>query len=145
MASEADLLDQYSKKCDEAELIIEQLTREIDNLTKNAAASHPTLEQEAPEELTKLRSENNKLKYRLNILRRAMAEEDTKKNDDGVMKNINAVLASVFGRAVAAAFPDLPEAPAPVAPSAKFGDYQFNGAMAIAGMLKAAGIKVTFC
>jgi len=143
MASEAELLDQYSKKCDEAELIIEQLTREIDNLSKNAAASHP-LEQEAPEELTKLRSENNKLKYRLNILRRAMAAaEETKTNDDSVMKNINAVLASVFGRAVAAAFPDLPEAPAPVAPSAKFGDYQFNGAMAIAGLLKASGIKMS--
>ena len=34
------------------------------------------------------------------------------------------------------AFPDVPEAPCPVTRSAKQGDYQFNGAMALAGILK---------
>ena len=34
------------------------------------------------------------------------------------------------------AFPDVPDAPCPVTRSAKQGDYQFNGAMALAGILK---------
>jgi hypothetical protein len=53
------------------------------------------------------------------------------------MLNIGAELVSLFRGATTAAFPDLPgEAPCPVVPSAKFADYQFNGAMVISGLLK---------
>ena len=54
-------------------------------------------------------------------------------------KNMLSVLNSleeIFKDAVGQAFPDLPDAPCPITLSAKFGDYQFNGAMAIAGLLK---------
>ena len=51
-------------------------------------------------------------------------------------------LEDIFKEAVSEAFPDLPDAPCPITPSSKFGDYQFNGAMAIAGLLKGQGIKM---
>jgi hypothetical protein len=58
-------------------------------------------------------------------------------NSSDHMKNISAELISLFRAATVAAFPDLPEeTPCPVVPSAKFADYQYNGAMPIAGLLK---------
>merc|ERR1711971_940060 len=39
-------------------------------------------------------------------------------------------------------YPDLENCPCPLLPSTKGGDYQFNGAMAISGLLKAKGQKV---
>ena len=50
-------------------------------------------------------------------------------------------LTSTFRAAVLKAYPDLPpDFPCPVTGSAK-SDYQFNGAMAINGLLKASGCK----
>ncbi len=58
--------------------------------------------------------------------------------------NLLAALTGVFRSAMREAFPELPsDAPCPVTVSAKEADYQFNGAMAIAGLLKkATGNKV---
>ena len=127
----------FSQKCDEAEKQIEALSKELELL--KTFKDNPPLDQNVPEELSQLRSENNKLKYRLNIVKRATAKEAKNAN---VMKNINNILIETFREAVSAAFPDIPDAPCPILPSAKFGDYQFNGAMAISGLLKASGIKV---
>ena len=52
------------------------------------------------------------------------------------MPSVVEILIDLFRDAIAQAYPDLPDPPCPVAPSAKQGDYQFNGAMPIAGLLK---------
>jgi len=140
-------LKQYVQRADEAEKEIEELTKTI----KTLLAEKPKVDdQEVPEELEKLRVENTKLKYRLGILQRATAEIQSKKLTKPKVKldptkNMLSVLNSledIFQEAVSAAFPDLPDAPCPITPSSKFGDYQFNGAMAIAGLLKGQGIKM---
>ena len=74
-----------------------------------------------------------RLKYRLNILKRAVAKE---LNASDTMKNMSAMLVQLFRDAVTAAFPDLPDPACPIALASKLGDYQFNGAMVIAGQLK---------
>ena len=95
-----------------------------------------------PEELVKLRDENARLKYRLNILKRATAQEEqgggTSPNN---MPDLRRSLVALFQDAVQEAFPSLQSPPCPVVPSAKGGDYQYNGAMAISGLLKAQGQK----
>jgi len=138
-------LEQYVQRANKAEKEIEDLTKTI----KTLLAEKPKLEnQDVPEELEKLRVENTKLKYRLGILQRATAEVQSKKSTKAKLdptKNMLSVLNSleeIFKDAVGQAFPDLPDAPCPITLSAKFGDYQFNGAMAIAGLLKAQGIKM---
>ena len=140
-------LNQYVQRADKAEKEIEELTKTI----KTLLAEKPKIaDQEVPEELEKLRVENNKLKYRLGILQRATADIQSKKTSKPKVvfdptKNMLSVLNNledIFKEAVNEAFPDLPDAPCPITPSSKFGDYQFNGAMAIAGLLKGQGIKM---
>ena len=106
-----------------------------------------------------------KLNYRLGILKRAVEKEESMNLSDlaererqtnerakramasakrtmekpdytGKMKSMLAMLTAEFRSALEKAFPDLPDAPCPVTRSSKQGDYQFNGAMAIAGILK---------
>ena len=105
-------------------------------------------------ELEALRSENTKLKYRLGILTRATEEakkgNKPKMNEPSIridekrfMPNCLTILELNFKSAMRQAFPDLPEAPCPIADSkVKNADYQFNGAMAISGLLKASGVKM---
>ena len=58
---------------------------------------------------------------------------EEKANSKKVMTNCQFTLHELFGKAIRAAFPNLPEAPVIVQPSQgeKFGDYQCNSAMAI--------------
>ncbi len=96
-----------------------------------------------PEELKNLRAENERLKYRLGILQRAVAKEEAKPTESifshNGMKNVIALLESEFRTALERAYPDLWMAPCPVSRSTKNGDYQFNGAMGIAGLLNGKG------
>ena len=101
------------------------------------------------EELERLTVENSKLKYRLGILKRATNKATkakiptmTEVNQRKYMLSCLASLEDSFSSAIKEAFPDIPDPPCPVQASAKFSDYQFNGAMAIAGILKASGIKM---
>ena len=58
------------------------------------------------------------------------------------MKDVRGALINMFQQAVCSAYPALPsQPPCPVVPSAKGGDYQYNGAMAINGLLKGQGVK----
>ncbi|XP_075712532.1 arginine--tRNA ligase, cytoplasmic isoform X2 [Rhinoderma darwinii] len=123
----------YTVHCEEE---IKSLTAEIEALRNFAfVGDSPSLEG--------LRDENAKLKYRLNILRKSLKEE----NDRSVrsMININVQLQEIFGRAIRASYPELVNAPLAVTPGQqpKFGDYQCNSAMAITQMLKARGEKVS--
>ena len=57
-------------------------------------------------------------------------------NSSENMKNISTLLIDLFKSGISVGFPDLVDPPCPVLPSPKFGDYQFNGAMPISGLLK---------
>ena len=146
----AAALESFVSRADSAEKELSSLFAELETLQKTV----PALSQPVPAELDQLRSENAKLKYRLNILQKAAAKEDSssekrkakagprkmmipeEKNHEGKMRSVLGNLTRVFRNAITQAFPDIPEAPCPVVLSAKQGDYQFNGAMAIAGILK---------
>lgn len=140
-------LEQFVLRADQAEKEIEALAKELSQLLhQGPTASSPG----SSEELEKLKAENTKLKYRLGILQRATLE--AKKTSTKKMKavdpkaNMVSVLSSlemVFKEAVAKSYPDLPDAPCPITVSSKLGDYQFNGAMAISGLLKGQGIKTS--
>ncbi|XP_075712531.1 arginine--tRNA ligase, cytoplasmic isoform X1 [Rhinoderma darwinii] len=130
------LLGRYEERLQQQEEEIKSLTAEIEALRNFAfVGDSPSLEG--------LRDENAKLKYRLNILRKSLKEE----NDRSVrsMININVQLQEIFGRAIRASYPELVNAPLAVTPGQqpKFGDYQCNSAMAITQMLKARGEKVS--
>ena len=66
--------EHYVKRADKAEKEIEDLTKTIKALLVETPET-----QEVPEELEKLRVENNKLKYQIGILQRATAEIQSKK------------------------------------------------------------------
>ncbi|XP_069754284.1 arginine--tRNA ligase, cytoplasmic isoform X2 [Narcine bancroftii] len=85
--------------------------------------------------------ENAKLKYRVNVLKRSLQEEESKAEIG--MININQRLQNIFHIAIKIAYPHLENLPSAVTPSqsSKFGDYQCNSAMAISQLLKAKGEK----
>lgn len=59
------------------------------------------------------------------------------------MLSIQEELSDTFAQAISTAFPDVPDAPVVIALSGtnpKFGDYQCNSAMPIAGLLKSQGM-----
>lgn len=128
-------LDKYSARAQRAEDEIETLVATLEEMKRSRQGGE---EGEEPEELLKLRTENARLRYRLNILKKAAAEEE--ENPD-CMKNVRGKLTDMFLAAISECYPDLTDPPCPVVPSVKGGDYQFNGAMAISGLLKAKGVK----
>eukprot|EP00092_Neocalanus_flemingeri_P029483 GFUD01032013.1.p1 GENE.GFUD01032013.1~~GFUD01032013.1.p1 ORF type:complete len:664 (-),score=183.96 GFUD01032013.1:178-2169(-) len=136
-------IEQFVARAGTAEREIEKLVEELEGL-KNVAGGGgavPDNAEEVPEELSKLRSENNRLKYRLNILKKSCSREQTSVQTN-CMTNIAQTLVNYFTEAITASYPSLAGAPCPLVPSTKGGDYQFNGAMTISGMLKAKGEKV---
>jgi len=136
-------LDSYSDRATSAEKQIEILLKELESLKTGKAGSSAAAAAsvvEPSEEEQKLRAENTRLKYRLNILKRAVAKEQ---NNSNTMKNISANLVQLFRDAINVAFPDLPDPACPIALASKLGDYQFNGAMVISGLLKSSGIKIS--
>ena len=123
---------------------------ELSNLEKCSNAD-VAANSEVPEELEKLQLENKKLKYRLAILQRAAGEMATDRkrpkvsDDKTTMPSIAALLIDTFRAAVVRAFPDLgSNVPCPVTTSTQ-ADYQFNGAMAIAGILKVRKTHLIGC
>ena len=137
-------LAKLSNRAEKAEKEIEKLAVELESLKKNTPVSgggKGNDDADVPEELLKLRQENTRLKYRLNILKKAVEKEILPCNNDGIT-NISQTLVSFFTQSITTCFPDLANPPCPILPSSKGGDYQFNGAMAIAGLLKAKGEKV---
>ncbi|XP_067852206.1 arginine--tRNA ligase, cytoplasmic isoform X2 [Heptranchias perlo] len=92
--------------------------------------------------LGEMLEENTKLKYRLNVLKRSLQEEESKPGTS--MININQLLQNIFSVAIKVAYPHLENPPLAVTPGqhSKFGDYQCNSAMAISQLLKAKGEKI---
>jgi len=136
-------LDKFSARAEAAEKEIEKLAQELEALKKAGSSKREAGvedDEDIPEELKKLRQENNRLKYRLNILKRAVKSEGSAVNENCVT-NISQSLIGYFTQAITKCFPELSDCPCPILPSTKGGDYQFNGAMAISGLLKAKGQK----
>lgn len=133
------LVEQYSKRAKIAEDEVLSLKRKIEAL-QNQLGSCESESADVPE-LEKLLTENSKLKYQVETLNRSIMEE--KANSKKVMTNCQFTLHELFGKAIRATFPNVPEAPVIVQPSQgeKFGDYQCNSAMAINQILKGKGIK----
>jgi len=133
-------LERFAKRAEVAEQEIEKLIKELESL-KTANKSQEKASGDIPEDLLKLRSDNARLKYRINILKRAVEKEENS-SQENCMVNIAERLVSLFKSSVSTGFPELNDPPCPVLPSTKAGDYQWNGAMAIAGLLKAKGVKM---
>ncbi len=140
-------VEDYVRRAEKAEEEIQVLMKELKSLEKCPAAGNPGNngeESAIPEELEKLQAENKKLKYRLSVLQRATEAEKAaastkkpKKTDNSTMPSISQLLVDLFRFAIARAYPDLgKDVPCPVTISSTQADYQFNGAMAISGILK---------
>ncbi|XP_063233357.1 arginine--tRNA ligase, cytoplasmic [Bacillus rossius redtenbacheri] len=129
---------QFRERAEKAEAEIKLLHEEIQKLTTTLGAG----DSDDAEDLTDLILENRKLKHRIAILKRAVESEQRARPQasDGRMKDVHRTLHELFSGAVAAAFPDLPEAPCPIVTSS-FCDYQCNAAMPISQLLKAQGVK----
>ncbi|XP_078407179.1 arginine--tRNA ligase, cytoplasmic [Cetorhinus maximus] len=131
----AGLLEEYGARMQEQEKEIRSLIAEIESL-KNPVILDYSLG------LGEMLEENTKLKYRLNVLKRSLQEEESKIGTS--MININQRLQNIFSVAIKVAYPHLENPPLAVTPSqhSKFGDYQCNSAMAISQLLKAKGEKI---
>lgn len=150
-------VENYVRRAENAEKELEKLFAEIALLEKSSIDG--AVGQKVPEELEKLQIENTKLKYRLGVLQRAVQAEEQKvggmassnkkskpnENCDpsATMPSISVLLVDIFRSAIDSAFPNIgKDVPCPVTISAKQADYQFNGAMVIAGILKGQGVKI---
>ncbi|KAG7321221.1 hypothetical protein KOW79_015636 [Hemibagrus wyckioides] len=129
-----DPVAEYTDRLQNQEKEIQTLQAEVENLNKETELTSPVLEE--------LKEENTKLKYRLNVLKKTMQEENSYSSKS--MTNINQRLQDIFGCAISVAYPDLENPPLTVAPSQqpKFGDYQCNSAMAMSQLMKGKGLKV---
>ncbi|XP_054929337.1 arginine--tRNA ligase, cytoplasmic [Dermacentor andersoni] len=127
-------LEKYTKHVEKAEGEAEAIALEIKALNNGICDDIS-----ASPELAALRAENAKLKYRLQILKRSVEEEEAKGRN--FMECPRDSLLKLFVHAVQTAFPDVQEPLVPVLPSTneKFGDYQCNAAMPLSQALKKAG------
>jgi len=132
MASEEDQLKLYAQNVEKAEKEIERLQSELVMISDSKQLMAEGL---ASPELEKLRTENQKLKYQLNVLKKNLAEENSRVRTHAL--DIRGIIEGVFGAAINAAFPELPNIEVMVMPSAKFADYQCNNAMSISQQLGA--------
>ncbi|KAK2588218.1 hypothetical protein KPH14_004253 [Odynerus spinipes] len=148
-------LDLFNKRATEAEEQIEILKKEIEYLRECVANQNIKKCDISKEEYAALQLENQKLKYRITILKRAVEERTKPQNqlmaastDPSANKSVNMssiynTLFNLFQDAIAAAYPNLVDPPVTVTVSsnAKFGDYQCNSSMQIAKLLSSNGAK----
>ncbi|XP_076319438.1 arginine--tRNA ligase-like protein isoform X2 [Tachypleus tridentatus] len=131
----------YTTKAEKAEEEIQLLTSELEELKKFKNGITFPSDMECSPELEKLRVENMKLRYRIEILKKSLEEEESRAGK--FMNSPRELILGIFRQAVTEAFPEIEDPPVPVLPSnqEKFGDYQCNSAMPIAQLLKAKGRK----
>ncbi|ALC49717.1 Aats-arg [Drosophila busckii] len=113
---------------------------------KFASAEQPSID-DSPDDLQKLRMENNKLKLRLSVINQSITDELKMTGDSHSEDTLSITehLEKIFAQAIATAYPAYSDVPVLVAPvnnvSAKFGDYQCNNAMGLAKQMKEKGIS----
>ncbi|PFX13275.1 Arginine--tRNA ligase, cytoplasmic [Stylophora pistillata] len=139
--ADGSVVEEYSKRAKTAEDEITSLKRKIEALQNCVVSENESSESASDPELEKFFTENSKLKYQVETLKRSIEEE--KANSKKIMTNCQFTLNEMFKKAIAQTFPDLPDAPVMVQASQgeKFGDYQCNSAMAINQILKSKGIN----
>ncbi|XP_064481164.1 arginine--tRNA ligase, cytoplasmic-like isoform X2 [Ornithodoros turicata] len=134
------VIEKYVLHVEKAEAEAEALAKEIQKLQELNEFPEDV---KPPPELTALITENAKLKYRIEFLKRSVEKEEA--TWQNFMESPRDILLRLFKEAVRAGFPDLTDPPVPVLPSTneKFGDYQCNAAMPISQMLKKEGKNVS--
>ncbi|KHJ49273.1 arginine--tRNA ligase [Trichuris suis] len=130
----------------EEECLLQFLESRCDSLGDRIArleklVKHQLDDIDLPEQLRNRKIENDRLRYRLDILERAVQMEKEKKRKIEMTTNelsVTQFLKRLFEVAVQSAFPDGQKYPVTITESSKqsFGDYQCNSAMAIAKVLK---------
>ncbi|XP_037076536.1 arginine--tRNA ligase, cytoplasmic-like [Pollicipes pollicipes] len=133
----AEELEKYNERARLAEQEIEKLHGTLQQLL--AGSGEPS--EADSEEVARLRAENQKLRHRAGVLRRA-AEAEAQRAPAG-MQCLHMALSARFTAAIAAAFPDIPDAPTGLTSGSRFGDYQCNAALPIVKILKDQGIKMS--
>ncbi|KAG5888383.1 hypothetical protein JTB14_035689 [Gonioctena quinquepunctata] len=137
----------WNKEADNAQEQINILRKTLEEIEEKLSKG-PHLSEDT--DLNKLITENTKLKHRLAILNKAIAERTAKRasqvssNGTG-MQSINDALTNLFTLAISKAFPDIADPPIVLALSGsnpKFGDYQCNSALQLANIYKQLGKKV---
>jgi len=148
--SEEQIIAKYTARAEKAEKELETLLEEVAKLSSSPQIA-PS-EVEVPADLEKLRTDNLKLKYRIDILKQSIAAEESSGGSSGDqgqsghnMISIVARLTDIFQKAIQSAFPDVPDAPIVLQSSQmdKFGDYQCNSSMQIAQIMKGQGLKIS--
>ncbi|XP_043267978.1 arginine--tRNA ligase, cytoplasmic [Venturia canescens] len=139
-------LEVFNKRAAAAEEEIQYLKKEIDNLKKLIA--RVTLPSD--DDSARLQQENTKLKHRVAILKRYVdtlreKESSSSGSKGSTMLSICETLNKIFSDAITQAYPDIPDPPVIVTTSSnpKFGDYQYNSAMALSKLISSQGQKVT--
>ncbi|KAK3728943.1 hypothetical protein QZH41_016807 [Actinostola sp. cb2023] len=143
MADHDQLVEEYTKRAQIAEDQMGILKKRLESLKSKAkTAQLKPVENEKTDVLEDLETDNAKLKYQINQLKRSIDDEKVKSTK--TMTNCQFVLCELFGSAILAAFPNLDNAPVAVqaGQSERFGDYQCNSAMAINQILKSQGQNV---
>ncbi|KAI5739853.1 arginine--tRNA ligase, cytoplasmic-like isoform X1 [Diaphorina citri] len=151
--------EKFNYQTDESELKLKEFISKVNELSTKGFIS-----ESATEDVLAAQLQNTKLKHRLAILQRAIAEEEKKQGissssssqTKGTAKKMNVpvrdrmsvrdYLSDVFTHAVQVAFPELGDKTASVASTNekyvhKFGDFQCNDAMALCKIFKDKGEK----
>lgn len=154
--------EKFNHQAEESELRLKEFTTKVNELSAKGFIADS-----ASEEVVSAQALNTKLKHRLAILQRAIAEEEKKlsksslsdpnncvkksgpkkMNIEAKPRSIREYLQDVFTQALRSAFPDLGDEKTAVVVSTnekyvhKFGDYQCNDAMALCKTFKDKGIK----
>ncbi|KAI4497778.1 hypothetical protein M0802_007104 [Mischocyttarus mexicanus] len=147
-------IDAFNKRATEAEQQIEILKNEIEHLRESITNENVTKCDISKEDYANLQQENLKLKYRINILKRAIETRKSKSQTevmsgtaDKSVSNVISIsesLSNLFQDAIAVAYPNLVDPPINVGviSNAKFGDYEFSSSMQIFKLLNTgSGIK----
>ncbi|CAH1159619.1 unnamed protein product [Phaedon cochleariae] len=140
-------ISNYNREADLMQDEIHLLKKSLVELKNNIDNHQSIPNDDSASALNKLVVENTKLKHRLAVLNRAVAELSAKKTpvDNTRMQSINDILTDIFSTAISRAFPDLTDPPIVIALSGsnpKFGDYQCNSAMPLSNIYKQSGKKV---
>ncbi|XP_065556238.1 arginine--tRNA ligase, cytoplasmic-like [Artemia franciscana] len=129
-------MEDLQRRAESAENEIKQLMSRIEELRKQTTTVTPANDSE---EMEKLKVENDKLKYRINIMKRALTETvEGQFSIIGELKNI-------FKKSLIKSYPESSDFNIEVVISSqpKYGDYQCNSAMALSKILKESGTKVS--
>ncbi|CAH0560316.1 unnamed protein product [Brassicogethes aeneus] len=143
MAEDISFLQKEADKSEEQILLLKKELTALKEAIKNRVVLSTD-----DAKINQIVTENTKLKHRLAVLKRAIAAHSTSApivTDLTRMQSIQETLSRLFGQAIAAAYPDLVDAPIVIALSGKdpkFGDFQCNSAMPIANLFKQIGKKL---